>query len=165
MRIGELAKATCTSVEAIRFYEREGLLPCAGRSAGNHYRHYQRVHEERLGFIRQCRHLNMSLAEIRALLALRDTPSDDCGEVNTLLDEHIARVAQRLRELRLLEAELKALRARCASPHAVADCGILNELERIAAGACAPADVRPGGRKASDRVAARLEQKSSPRKT
>ena len=60
----------------------------------------------------------MTLDEIRTLLRLRDAPSQDCGEVNALLDEHIGHVAQRIRELRALEKDLKALRARCASPHA-----------------------------------------------
>ena len=35
MRIGELAQASGTPVETIRFYEREGLLPTAARTEGN----------------------------------------------------------------------------------------------------------------------------------
>jgi len=74
----------------------------------------------------------MTLDEIRALIELRDSPAQDCGEINTLLDEHIGHVAQRIRELRVLERDLKALRARCTSPHAVAECGILNGLDNAA---------------------------------
>ena len=61
----------------------------------------------------------MALDEIRTLLRCKDAPREDCGEVNALLDEHIGHVAQRIRELRALEKELKALRARCtrASRH------------------------------------------------
>ncbi|HEY8709549.1 MAG TPA: MerR family DNA-binding transcriptional regulator, partial [Burkholderiaceae bacterium] len=39
MKIGQLAKATGTLVETIRYYEREGLLPVAARTDGN-YRIY-----------------------------------------------------------------------------------------------------------------------------
>jgi Cd(II)/Pb(II)-responsive transcriptional regulator len=141
MRIGDLAEATGTPVETIRFYEREGLLP-PPRRADNNYRVYLPAHVERLAFIRQCRNLDMTLDEVRALLALRDTPARDCGEINALLDEHIGHVGQRIRELRLLEKDLKALRARCPAPHPVADCGILQQLDGAAAGA--PTNARRG---------------------
>ena len=47
MKIGELARATGTQVETIRFYEREGLLPEPSRTEGN-YRIYEDDHAERL---------------------------------------------------------------------------------------------------------------------
>ena len=140
MKIGALADATGTPVETIRFYEREGLLPPPAR-ADNNYRMYLPAHVERLAFIRQCRNLDMTLDEVRALIALRESPAQDCGDVNALLDEHIGHVAQRIRELRALEKDLKALRARCTAPHALADCGILNGLDGAAA-APAPAAKR-----------------------
>lgn len=132
MRIGDLAESTGTAVETIRFYEREGLMPAAQR-ADNNYRVYTAAHAERLAFIRHCRNLDMTLDEIRTLLRLRDTPSQDCGEVNALLDEHIGHVTHRIRELRTLQKDLKALRARCGTPHAIEQCGILNELDTAAA--------------------------------
>ncbi len=128
MKIGALAEATGTPVETIRFYEREGLLPPPTR-AENNYRMYLPLHVERLAFVRQCRSLDMTLDEIRALIELRESPARDCGEINTLLDEHIGHVAQRIDELRALENDLKTLRARCTSPHAIAECGILSGLD------------------------------------
>lgn len=141
MKIGALAEATGTPVETIRFYEREGLLPPPLR-ADNNYRMYLPAHLERLAFIRQCRNLNMTLDEIRALIALRESPAQDCGEVNALLDEHIGHVAHRIRELRALEKDLKALRARCAAPHPLAECGILNGLDSASTAPTAPAKRR-----------------------
>lgn len=137
MRIGDLAQATGTPVQTIRFYEREGLLPRAARTDSN-YRVYQRAHAERLAFIRQCRSLDMTLDEIRTLLALRDAPAGDCREVNALLDEHVRHVAERIRELRALQTVLKTLRARCAGPQPIDGCGILTGLDHAAA-AVAPA--------------------------
>ncbi|HJV70106.1 Cd(II)/Pb(II)-responsive transcriptional regulator [Ideonella sp.] len=131
MRIGELAQASGTPVETIRFYEREGLLPTPARSGGN-YRIYGEAHAERLGFIRQCRGLDMTLAEVRMLLGFRDAPQADCGQVNALLDAHIGHVAARIRELRALEKTLRELRACCNVPNAAADCGILQGLEAAA---------------------------------
>jgi Cd(II)/Pb(II)-responsive transcriptional regulator len=132
MRIGDLAQATGTPVETIRFYEREGLIPAA-RRADNNYRVYTAAHAERLAFIRQCRGLDMALGEIRTLLRLRDTPAQDRSAIDSLLDEHIGHVAQRVRELRALERDLKQLRARCAAPHVLGECGILQQLDSAAA--------------------------------
>ena len=129
MKIGELARATLTPLETIRFYEREGLLPDACRTDGN-YRIYGQQHVERLTFIRHCRTLDMALGEIRALLRFKASPQENCAAVNELLDDHIGHVAQRIRELRALEKELKALRSQCAGHGG--DCGVLQGLERAA---------------------------------
>lgn len=127
MKIGELALATQTQVETIRYYEREGLIPQAPRSDGN-YRIYGAKHVERLAFVRHCRSLDMTLEEIRVLLRFRDAPQAECGEVNALIDEHIEHVAARIRELRQLERQLKALREQCVGFRDAEHCGILNEL-------------------------------------
>jgi Cd(II)/Pb(II)-responsive transcriptional regulator len=138
MKIGELALAAQTRVETIRYYEREGLLPQAPRSEGN-YRIYGPAHVERLAFVRHCRSLDMTLDEVRVLLRFKDEPQAECGEVNTLLDEHIGHVATRIRELRELEKQLKALREQCPGTSESAHCGILNGLAQ----ASSPTGVRP----------------------
>lgn len=129
MRIGELARVTGTQIETIRYYEREGLLASPARTEGN-FRIYADVHAERLSFIRHCRSLDMTLDEIRALLRFKDVPTENCGDVNTLLDAHIGHVAARIRELRALEKLLKSLRERCREAQDAAHCGILNELSQ-----------------------------------
>jgi len=131
MKIGELAKATDSLVENIRFYEREGLLPQAERTEGN-YRIYGQDHAERLAFIRNCRNLDMTLNEIRALLRFKEAPTENCGEVNSLLDEHIGHVAHRIRELKALEKNLKTLRQQCQEANTPKDCGILRGLSEPA---------------------------------
>ena len=142
MRIGELAQVSGTPIETIRFYEREGLLPAAARTEGN-YRIYTPQHADRLGFIRQCRSLDMTLDEVRVLLRFKDQPLADCGEVNSLLDEHIGHIATRIRELRALEKQLKALRAQCRQASDTAHCGILSGLTQPGA---APAPVPAAAR-------------------
>jgi Cd(II)/Pb(II)-responsive transcriptional regulator len=132
MKIGELARATGTSIETIRFYERAELLPHPERTGGN-YRNYGDAHAERLGFIRHCRSLDMTLDEIRVLLQFKDSPGENCGGVDTLLDQHIGHVTERIRELKALEKHLKQLRLQCTTSHAGQDCGILRELSESAA--------------------------------
>lgn len=127
MKIGELASRTGCSVETLRYYEREGILPEPARSAGN-YRLYGEVHAERVDFIRHCRALDMTLDEVRTLLGLHDHPDQPCDEANALIEEHLEHVALRIDQLQRLEHQLVALRQRCAGHGTTAECGILQEL-------------------------------------
>ena len=131
MKIGDLATASGTPVDTIRFYEREGLLPAPARNEAN-YRQYEAVHLERLQFIRASRNLDMSLQEIRALLQVRDDPDADPHAADRVLDAHIEHVSHRIRELRALERQLKALRARCANGALADECGVLIGLAEAA---------------------------------
>ena len=124
IRIGDLAKRSGCEVVTIRYYEKEGLLPKPARSGGN-FRLYGDAHIERLQFIRHCRSLDMTLSEIRALLGLRDNPTQDCGEVNVLLDNHIQQVEVRVEALLQLRQNLLALRGQCSGARPVQACGIL----------------------------------------
>lgn len=142
MKIGALSTQTGVPIDTIRHYEREGLLPEAARSEGN-YRIYAAAHVQRLSFIRHCRGLDMTLKEIRVLLHFKDAPSEDCTEVNALLDEHIGHVAHRIRELRTLEKQLRELRDTCRTTQDAEHCGILNELNKMA-GQPAAQRVEPG---------------------
>ncbi len=140
-RIGELSTQLGVPVETIRYFEREGLLTAPSRSGGN-YRQFSAAERQRLEFILRCRTLDMTHAEIRRLLAVRDASDQGCAEVNALLDEHIGHVAERIRSLKQLHADLKAIRAHCAVPSSAKDCGILEEL---AAPAAAPTQRRSRG--------------------
>lgn len=141
MKIGELARVTACAVETIRYYEREGLLAPPARSSAN-YRLYGTAHVERLTFIRNCRALDMTHGEIRALLTVRDG-AHDCSEANALLDSHIEHVSARIAELEQLKRQLLGLREQCAAPSAVAQCGILRELAEPHGGA--PRDMPAAG--------------------
>ncbi|MDM4769947.1 Cd(II)/Pb(II)-responsive transcriptional regulator [Solimonas sp. SE-A11] len=137
MRIGELSEATGVDVETIRYYERSGLLQEPERRA-NGYRAYGPVHLERLSFIRHCRALDMPLADVQRLLGFVERPQADCGDINQLIDEHLARVRARLKSMQALEKQLTALRTHCEAGHTAAECGILHELVAAAHGeACA----------------------------
>ena len=125
MKIGDLAKRAGCKVETVRYYESEGLLPEPARSEGN-YRVYGESHAERLTFIRNCRALDMTLGEIRALLGFRDGGGQDCGDVDALLDEHIDHVAERIAELQRLEAQLRALRQSCGERRSVKELSLIH---------------------------------------
>lgn len=146
MRIGELSKATGVDIETIRFYEKSGLLPGPARQA-NGYRDYAQQHLERLAFIRHCRALDMSLADVGLLLdSLHSQDAAQLASVDGLVDAQLARVRARLASMRALEQQLVALKSRCDADHAAHGCGILDELVAAAHGeacACHPAAALP----------------------
>ncbi len=111
-RIGEASRRSGLSAASIRFYEREQLLPPSAR-ADNDYRHYSEADVHRLRFIRMCRALDMSLADVRLLLGLDLNNKQHCATARGELDVHLARVRHRLHELQQLERDLVALRSRC----------------------------------------------------
>jgi Cd(II)/Pb(II)-responsive transcriptional regulator len=129
MRIQELAARAGCPPDTIRYYERVGLFPEPARGENN-YRRYGNEHVERLAFIRRCRALDMSLAEIEILLAAIEHPDADCEPVNALLEEHTAHVAARIRELNKLKSELDTIRAHCAGERPTKSCGILESLKK-----------------------------------
>jgi Cd(II)/Pb(II)-responsive transcriptional regulator len=133
MKIGALAQVAQTTVETVRYYEKEGLLPATARTTGN-FRVYGPAHVERLRFIRNCRALDMSHQEIHTLLDLADHPAEGCGGINAVFDQHMAHVDERIRELTQLKQQLSSLRQRCASEQGVDACGILQGLAAMETG-------------------------------
>lgn len=111
-RIGEAAKRSGIAAANIRYYEKEQLLS-AGVREDNQYRLYTDGDLHRLRFIRLCRAMDMSLDEVRTLLALDGARKADCVAANTTLDAHLGHVRERLAELQALEHELMQLRSQC----------------------------------------------------
>lgn len=107
------------------------MIPEPARSQGN-FRLYDEAHLQRLLFIRRCRAIDLTLDEIRQLLSFRDGPELDCGEVNWLVDSHIAQVRAKIKKLRELERELMDLQRSCNPARTARECGILNSLAEAA---------------------------------
>ncbi len=127
MKIGKLATLCGCSVQAIRHYEKEGLLVSSGRSEGN-FRLYDESAIDQLMFIKHCRTLDLSLVEIRQLVELNRSPGKECDSVNQMIDRHIEQVERRTRELKKLQRQLKILRDSCSSSRTIGQCGILQNL-------------------------------------
>lgn len=111
-RIGEAARRSGVSAANMRYYEKERLLNPSSRE-DNSYRLFSEADVHRLRFIRLCRAMDMSLGEVRTLLDLDNGPPADPHVACHTLDEHIAHVRTRKKELQALEQELRDLRNRC----------------------------------------------------
>jgi DNA-binding transcriptional MerR regulator len=110
LRVSELAAAVGLSADTLRYYERAGLVPAPARTASG-YRAYGPEAIERLRFIQGCQRLGLRLADIRDLLAVRDTGACPCEPAEELLRRRIAEVDAELARLAALRAEMLAMAA------------------------------------------------------
>ena len=127
--IGELARATGTKIETIRWYERIGLLVAPARSGGN-YRTYRRSHLERLSFVRRARDLGFSLDHVRELLRLSDQQDRPCEEIDLIARGHLAEVERKVADLTALGHELRQIIGQCRHG-TVAECRIIEALSPV----------------------------------
>jgi DNA-binding transcriptional MerR regulator len=112
MHIGRLAKEIGLTPDAIRFYERNALLPRPPRTAGG-FREYADSDLETLAFIRRVKNLGFKLSEIRGLLRLRGNRLQPCAPVRRRLESKLSDVRRKLDDLRKLEHELRLALRNC----------------------------------------------------
>ena len=128
MQIGIVAKKIGLSVDAIRFYERNGLLAKPPRTEGG-FRRYGESDVETLAFVRRVQGLGFKLSEIQGLLSLRRNRIQPCAPVQRRLLEKLADVRRKLRDLHKLEHELRLALRSCNKELRKSDahCPILSE--------------------------------------
>lgn len=128
MQIGTVGKRVGLSVDAIRFYERNALLPRAPRTQGG-FRQYGESDVETLSFIRRIQGLGFKLSEIRGLLTLRGNRLQPCAPVRRRLEEKLIDVQRKLADLQKLEHELHLALRSCTKEMRKrnAHCPILRE--------------------------------------
>ncbi|QBB70735.1 heavy metal-responsive transcriptional regulator [Pseudolysobacter antarcticus] len=110
--IGHVAARTGVCVDAVRYYERVGLLPSPTRRASG-CREYTDPAVSRLRFIRKSKDLGFSLDDIATLLSLRADASADKNVVGTLANSNLDRVTRKLAELERLRDALSDLMSAC----------------------------------------------------
>jgi MerR family transcriptional regulator, copper efflux regulator len=123
-----VAKKIGVSVDAIRFYERNELLPRAPRTQGG-FRQYSEIDVETLSFIGRVQNLGFTLREVRELLELRRSRLQPCTPVRRRLEEKLADVQQKVSDLQKLAHELRFALRSCSREmrKRSAHCPILRE--------------------------------------
>jgi MerR family transcriptional regulator, mercuric resistance operon regulatory protein len=112
LQIGEVARRTALSVDSIRFYERQRLLPAPERSVGR-FRLYTSADIVRLQFIREMQGLGFTLREIKQLLDLRTHGVEACSAVHDLVAGKLNEVRAKVKQLRQLETDLERDLRKC----------------------------------------------------
>ncbi len=128
LTVGKLAATAEVSANAVRFYEREGLMKTPVKSA-NGYRLYPPEAAERLRFIKQAQHCGFTLSEVQALLRLRDEASSCCDDVRGKVIEKKLELEARIKAMKTLSKGLDELIAACDTGRRPAvSCPILASL-------------------------------------
>ena len=129
LTIGRLAKQAGVNLETVRFYERRGLLPKPPRSASG-YRLFPSDAAQRLRFIRRAKELGFSLKEIRELLSLRVSRTTTSRDIRTRAEVKIADIDAKIKSLESIKKTLRKLTNYCEGCVPVAECPILESLDR-----------------------------------
>lgn len=131
-QIGELAARSGLTPDALRYYERLGLLPPSQRTAGG-FRVYTPAALDRLHFIKQAQTLGLSLQEIGALVSYTDRGGlKRCQRVHDLLQRKIADLDTKLAELKEFRRTLQGYFVECERTLADRDrteCPVIEHLE------------------------------------
>jgi len=112
LHIGEVARRTGLTADAIRFYEREHLLQRPARTHGG-FRLFSPEDIERVRFIRKVQELGFTLAEVKELLVLRDESVEACSQVRAVLEQKLAKVQHHIDGLRRLQREINNAIKQC----------------------------------------------------
>jgi Cu(I)-responsive transcriptional regulator len=130
--IGQLAKATATKTETIRYYERIGLLRAPDRTHSN-YRSYAGEHVQSLTFIRRACELGFSIEDVRELLELAGHRERPYADVDRITARHLATTELKIATLKRLRGELRSTLAACKGGR-IADCRVVQALSPLRAG-------------------------------
>ena len=129
LTIGHLAKQACVNLETVRYYERRGLLPRPPRSASG-YRLFPAEAARRLRFIRRAQELGFSLKEIGELLSLRVSRRTSSAAIRARAEAKIADIEAKIKSLESMKKALRKLTNACAGCGPVAECPILDTLDK-----------------------------------
>jgi len=107
-RSGELARAVGISTDALRHYERLGVLPKAPRNSSG-YRLYPPESLERVKTVRHALQLGFTLPELAEILRIRDHGGAPCRRVLGMLQEKLDALQQRIAELQQTEKYMESM--------------------------------------------------------
>lgn len=129
LTIGAVARSAGVNVQTLRYYERRGILPPAGRRRSG-YRFYTPEAARIIRFIKNAQWLGFSLDEIAKLLRLRAGHGAQCGPAKRQAEARLRIVREKLAGLRAMERALLRLLDACGTSGARDFCPILETLKK-----------------------------------
>lgn len=107
LRIGEVSKRSGIGIEALRFYEKSGLLNRPARTQSG-YRLYNREVLDRLAFIKRAQMLGFSLDEVKQIISESVAGQSPCRGVREIVRQRLQELDERMAQMRLYRKELAA---------------------------------------------------------
>jgi DNA-binding transcriptional MerR regulator len=99
LKIGEVAREAGVTVDAVRFYERRGVLPPAERQPSG-YRSYTAETVERIRLTKSLQALGFTLDEVVDALGRLDTGDATCASERWRFEQVLERIDTKMAELR-----------------------------------------------------------------
>ena len=128
LKIGQVAKHAGVTVETIRFYETEALIPEPARSESG-YRLFTSDTIRRVQFVQRAKELGFSLNDIRELLTIRSEPSANCAGVKARASRKITDIEEKIGDLTRIRDALTSLVEQCNADAQLDECPILDALD------------------------------------
>ena len=116
--ITDVAAEAAVSSDALRYYEKLGLVAPVGRTSAG-YRLYDDGIVERVRLIKGAQRSGLRLADVKELLEIHDQGGCPCGHTQKLVARRLAEVdaeIDRLVSLRKQLAELSRIAGTCRDP-------------------------------------------------
>ena len=126
VNIGEAAQRSGVSAKMVRHYEALGLLGKVARTDSG-YRLYSPADVHTLRFIKRCRDLGFSMAEISELVGLWQNRRRASSSVKRIAQKHVDELTQRIEAMQSMQRTLATLLACCHGDDRP-DCPILDDL-------------------------------------
>jgi Cu(I)-responsive transcriptional regulator len=127
MRIGTAAEKAGVNVQALRYYERRGLLPRAPRRTSG-YREFPDDAVRVVRFVKRAQDLGFTLDEIEELLRLRNDTRRDRRRIRTVAGNRLLDINQKITELKAMKNALAHL-IHCCQKGATLECPIIEALD------------------------------------
>jgi len=129
--ISQLANAVDVPTTTVRFYERVGLVEPEDRSEHNH-RLYSEESVRKLKFIRAAQNIGFKLDDVKALLSTPSSTAASCREVQSVIEDRLANVSKRLKDLRRVQRVLKLSLEKCKETERADCCYVIETLRETA---------------------------------
>lgn len=124
--IGEAARQSGVSQKMVRHYESLDLLGFVARTEGG-YRLYSQGDVHTLRFIKRCRDLGFSMAEIAELVSLWQNRKRTSSSVKRIAQRHLDELNARIEAMQSMQRTLSSL-LHCCHGDDRPDCPILDDL-------------------------------------
>lgn len=124
--IGEAGKQSGVSAKMLRHYESLGLLGRVSRTDSG-YRLYSAADVHTLRFIKRCRDLGFSMAEIGELVGLWQNRARASSSVKRIAQKHVDELNTRIAAMQAMQRTLSTL-LDCCHGDGRPDCPILDDL-------------------------------------
>ncbi|OYT91713.1 MAG: Cu(I)-responsive transcriptional regulator [Burkholderiales bacterium PBB3] len=126
VNIGEAARQSGVSAKMLRHYESLGLLGKVNRTDSG-YRLYSPADVHTLRFIKRCRDLGFSMAEIAELVGLWQNRKRASSNVKKIAQKHMDELTERIAAMQSMQRTLATL-LDCCHGDERPDCPILDDL-------------------------------------